>query len=157
MRRLFLLTSMLVALTLGGTYGSVLAQANSIIGTWKVSYPAGTRVENGTATTVTGTGKLIVQVKGDSLIARLVADPIEGAARPEARLAAVNGAGKVSFTQRGKAQVNLNGDVKEVTSISTWELTAKGDALEGTVERKLEGMDAPSRGPQPVTGTRVKG
>ena len=66
-------------------------------------------------------------------------------------------AGKVFFIQRGMARVNLNGEEKEVTSISTWTLVAKGDALEGTVERRLEGMDAPSRGPQPVTGTRLKG
>jgi hypothetical protein len=149
---LFLLTA---ALT--GGHGSAVAQGNPIVGTWKVTFAAGTRIENGTPTTITGTGKLIVQVQGDSLIARLIPDPIEGAARPEARLAAAGGAGKVTFTQRGQAQVNMNGEVKEVTSISTWTLTAQGDALEGTVERRIEGMDMPSRGPQPVSGTRIKG
>lgn len=145
----------LVAATLGG--GPVLAQANPIVGDWKISFAAGTRVENGTPTTITGTGKLIVKLQGDSLIARLIPDPIEGAARPESRLAAPSGTGKVTFVSRGQAQVNMNGDMKEVTSISTWTLNANGDALEGTVERRLEGMDAPSRGPQPVTGTRIKG
>ena len=153
----FLSSSMLVAAVLGGTYGSVLAQANPLVGSWKVTFAAGTRIENGTPTTINGTGKLLVGVQGDSLIARLIPDPIEGAARPESRLTAATGAGRIVFISKGKAQVNANGDVKDVTSISTWILSATGDALTGTVERKIEGMDAPSRGPQPVSGTRIKG
>ena len=149
---LLLLTAVL---TVG--YGSAVAQANPIVGTWKVTFVAGTRIANGTPTSINGTGKLIVEAQGDSLIARLIPDPIEGAARPESRLAAATGAGKVTFTSRGQAQVNMNGEMKEVTSISTWSLTAQGDALEGTVERRIEGMEMPSRGPQPVTGTRIKG
>ena len=133
------------------------AQSNPIVGTWNISYAAGTRVENGTATVVTGTGKLIVRAEGDSLIARLLPDPIDGQQRPESRMAAKAGTGSVIFLQRGAAQVNINGEQKQVVSISTWTLGVKGDALEGTVERRLEGMDTPSRGPQPVTGTRVKG
>ena len=153
----FLSSSMLVAAVLGGTYGSVLAQANPLVGSWKVTFAAGTRIENGTPTTINGTGTLIVGVHGDSLIARLIPDPIEGAARPESRLTAASGAGRIVFISKGKAQVNANGDVKDVTSISTWILSATGDALTGTVERKIEGMDAPSRGPQPVSGTRIRG
>ena len=150
------LSCLLLAIAMFGA-GPALAQSNPIVGSWKISFVAGTRVENGVATTITGTGKLIVQVQGDSLIGRLIPDPIEGAARPESRLAAPNVADTAEFIQRGKAQVNINGEVKEVTSISTWTLTADGDALSGTVERKLEGMDAPSRGPQPVSGARIKG
>ncbi len=148
---------LLVSVALGGGSSSALAQANPIVGTWKISFAAGTRIENGTPTTITGTGSLVVQLQGDSLIARLIPDPIEGATRPESRMAAPGGAGKVVFLQRGKARVNQNGEESEVTSISTWTLTATGDALDGTVERRLEGIEAPSRGPQPVKGTRVKG
>jgi len=137
-------------------YDTAVAQNNPIVGSWKITFAAGTRVENGTPTTITGTGKLIVQLQGDSLVARLIPDPIEGSARPESRLTAPTGAGKIVFVSKGKAQINANGDVREVTSISTWTLTANGDALEGTVERKLEGMDMPSRGPGPVSGTRTK-
>jgi hypothetical protein len=136
--------------------GPAAAQTNPIVGSWNVSYVAGTRMENGAATNITATGKLIVQVQGDSLIARLIPDPIEGTARPESRMAAQAGAGKVVFVQRGVARVNINGEQKDVTSISTWTLSANGDALEGTLERRLEGMDTPSRGPLPVTGTRVR-
>ena len=144
-----------VALSVVG-YGGASAQTNPIVGTWKVSYVAGTRMENGAATNIPGTAKLIIQVQGDSLIARLVPDPIEGTSRPESRMAAKTGAGTVVFVQRGAARVNINGEQKDVTSISTWTLTAKGDALEGTMDRRLEGMDTPNRGPQPVTGTRVR-
>ena len=156
MTRRSMLSMLIVAAVLGGS-GPVQAQSNPIIGTWKISFAAGSRMENGVVTVINGTGKLEVQARGDSLIARLIPDPIEGAARPESRLAGLNGAEKVVFTQRGQARVNVNGESKDVTSISTWTLTAKGDALEGTVERRIEGMDAPSRGPQPVSGTRIKG
>jgi hypothetical protein len=133
------------------------AQTHPLVGSWNLRYAAGTRIENGTPTVITGTGKLIVEAQGDSLIARLIPDPIEGGpARPESRMAARTGAGPLVFIQRGTARVNRNGEESEVTSISTWTLEVKGDALEGTVERRLEGMEAPSRGPQPVTGTRVE-
>jgi hypothetical protein len=155
-RRFLSLLLMVVAAASFG-YDTVLAQNNPIVGSWKVTFAAGARIENGTPTTINGTGTLIVQPQGDSLVARLIPDPIQGAARPESRLTAASGAGKVVFTSKGKAQVNANGDVKEVTSISTWILSATGDALTGTVERKIEGMDAPSPGPQPVRGTRIKG
>lgn len=147
---------LLAVLALGGGSDSARAQANPIVGTWTVSYAGGTRVENGVATTLTATGKLVVQLEGDSLVARLIPDPIEGRSRPEARMVAPGGAGTAVFVQRGTARVNINGEEKEVATISTWTLTAKGDALDGTVERRLEGMDTPTRGPQPVTGTRVK-
>ena len=91
------LSSLLVlSATLGAGSNSAVAQGNPIVGTWKISFAAGTRIENGTPTTITGTGSLVVQLQGDSLIARLIPDPIEGAARPEARMAAPGGAGKGS-------------------------------------------------------------
>jgi hypothetical protein len=147
---------MLAAFIMAGA-GPAAAQSHPLVGTWNLQYAAGTRIENGTPTVISGTGKLMVQLQGDSLIARLIPDPIDGApARPESRMAAPIGAGPVVFIQRGVARVNRSGEEKEVTSISTWTLDAKGDALEGTVERRLEGMETPTRGPQPVTGPRVK-
>ena len=153
----FLNSLLLGAAALGTGSGPVQAQANPLLGSWAINFAAGTRIENGTPTTITGTGKLVVQLQGDSIIARLIPDPMDGATRPETRMAAVNGAGKVVFVHRGQAHVNMNGEARDVTSISTWTLAAQGDALEGTVERRLEGVDAPSRGPQPVSGTRIKG
>ena len=153
----FLNSLLFGAAALGAGSGPVQAQANPLLGSWAINFAAGTRIENGTPTTITGTGKLVVQLQGDSIIARLIPDPMDGATRPETRMAAVNGAGKVVFVHRGQAHVNMNGEARDVTSISTWTLAAQGDALEGTVERRLEGVDAPSRGPQPVSGTRIKG
>lgn len=146
----------LATLILAGA-GPAAAQSPPIVGTWNLKYSAGSRMENGTRTEITGTGRLIVQRQGDSLIARLVPDPVDGApARPETRMAARAGADPVVFTHRGTARVNRNGEESEVTSISTWSLGAKGDLLEGTVERRIEGMDVPVGGPRPVSGTRVK-
>lgn len=156
MSRLSVLPPMLAAFIMAGA-GPAAAQSHPLVGTWNLRYAAGTRIENGTPTVIHGTGKLMVQLQGDSLIARLIPDPIDGGpGRPEWRMAARTGAGPVVFIQRGVARVNLNGEEKQATSISTWTLDAKGDALEGTVERRLEGMETPTRGPQPVTGTRVK-
>jgi hypothetical protein len=71
-------------------------------------------------------------------------------------MAARAGAHPVVFIHRGTARVNRNGEESEVTSISTWSLGAKGNTLEGTVERRIEGVDVPTGGPRPVSGTRVK-
>ena len=156
MYRLWLSPRMLATFVLASA-GPAAAQSHPLVGTWNLRYAAGTRIENGTPTVISGTGKLIVQLQGDSLIARLIPAPIDGGpARPESRMAARTGPRPVVFIQRGVARVNLNGEEKEATSISTWTLDAKGDALEGTVERRLEGRETPSRCPQPVTGTRVK-
>jgi hypothetical protein len=114
------------------------------------------RIENGTPTAITRTGKLTVAAQGDSLIATLVTDPADGHPnRPDVRLATKAGTGDAVFVQRSTAKLNINGAEQEAISISTWTLIAKGNTLEGTVARKIEGVDAPSAGPQPVTGTRV--
>lgn len=134
-----------------------LLAPNPIIGTWNISFAAGTRIEDGQPTTIMGTGKLTIEQIGDSLIAQLVANPIEGRpARPPARLAAAAGDGAVVFVSTSTATVNINGNEHTAISVSTWSLSATGDTLEGTVERRLEGFDAPSAGAQPVTGTRSK-
>lgn len=133
------------------------AQANPLVGTWKMTYPVGTRVENGAATVISGTGTLVVEAKGDSLVARLKTDPVEGRpARPETRMAAKATAGEVVFEMRSPARVNVNGEERDATSVSTWMLRASGDVIEGTVARRLEGSDLPPTGPLPVTGTRAK-
>ena len=106
----FLNSMLLGAAALGAGSGPVQAQANPLLGSWAINFAAGTRIENGTPTTITGTGWLVVQLQGDSIIARLIPDPMDGATRPETRMAAVNGAGKVVFVHRGQAHVNMNGE-----------------------------------------------
>lgn len=75
--------------------------------------------------------------------------------RPAAGTVAASG--EIVFVQRSQAQLNLNGAVQEATAVSTWKLRVTGDKLEGTVDRTIEGMNMPAAGPQPVTGSRVKG
>jgi hypothetical protein len=158
MDRSFFRSTLVTLVSLVGAGSAAAAQTNPLVGSWNLRYAAGARLENGTRTVVTGTGKLIVQLQDDSLIARLIPNPLEGApARPEARMAAKAGPGEVVFIQRGTARLNMNGEEREVTSISTWTLAATGDQLTGTVARRIEGADVPSAGPEPVTGSRLKG
>jgi len=131
------------------------AQQPPLVGTWEISFPAGMRMENGIETPLTATGVLTIEAKDDSLIATLVTNPSPDLpARPPARLAARVSAGAASFISRTTARLNINGDEREATAVSTWVLEAKGDILEGTVERRLEDVDMRPQAPRPVTGTR---
>jgi hypothetical protein len=133
------------------------AQSHPLVGAWKVDYAGGMQLENGVATPIRRTGTMTIEAKGDSLIATLVADASDGAPpRPAARLAGKSASGAVTFVSRSQATLNINGAEQQATSVATWTLEAHGDELEGTVARKLEGVDTPSGGPQPVTGTRLK-
>jgi hypothetical protein len=137
---------------------SLPAQQQPLVGVWQISFPAGARIENGTPTPIMATGVLTVEAKDDSLVADLVTDPSPDLpARPPVRLVAKAGTGDAVFISRSKATIRTNDSAREATVVSTWTIGAKGDTLGGTVERKLEGFDAGSQGPQPVTGTRRKG
>jgi hypothetical protein len=133
------------------------AQQPSLVGTWRISYPAGMRVENGMSTPIMASGTLTIEARGDSLIGELVTDSTAGLPpRPPAHLAAATSAGEATFVSRTQAKVNINGELSERTAVSTWSLRAKGDTLSGTVQRRLEGFGAGDQGPSPVTGTRRK-
>lgn len=140
------------------SHGALQAQQPSLAGAWKITYPAGMRIEDGVATPIMATGSLTVQPAGDSLIATLATDPgPDMPARPPLRLAAKSGPGEATFIGRSKATINVNGAEHEAAVTSTWVLRAKGDSLTGTVERKI---DSPEAGPQearPVTGVRKQG
>lgn len=148
--------AMLLAAAIAAVPPTLLAQPHPLVGAWKINFVGGMRIENGTPTPVKLTGTLTVEAKGDSLIATLVADPTGGASRPPTRLAAKSVSGDVTFVSRSQVTLNMNGAEQRATSVATWKLGAVNDKLEGTVDRKLEGVDAPAIGPQPVTGTRVK-
>lgn len=148
----------LLAAALAFAAPALSAQQHPLVGTWSISYAAGMRIENGSPTPINATGRLTVELQGDSLIATLATDPIPNLPpRPEVRLAARAGSGDAVFIQRGVATLNINGAEQKATSVSTWTLRAKGDQLEGTLERTIEGVDAHSPGPRPVTGSRLKG
>jgi len=134
---------------------SPLVAQHPLVGAWQVSFPAGVRLENGIATPIAASGVLTVVAQGDSLIGNLIIDLApEGPARPPLRLAALAGEGEATFVSRTKATIIRNGGQTEAGVTSTWTLGVRGDSLEGTVERKLEGVQDGSQGPQPVTGKR---
>jgi hypothetical protein len=133
------------------------ASPHPLVGTWKVEFPGGARIENGVATPIRLKGSLTVEARGDSLIANLVPDQGEGPARPPVRLAAKATAGDVTFVTHSQVTLNINGSEQKATSVATWVLRVNGERLEGTVDRKVEGMEAHAAGPQPITGTRASG
>jgi len=133
------------------------AQQAPLVGTWRISYPAGMRIENGTPTPIMATGTLTIKVQHDSLIGDLRTDPAPGRPkRPRVRLAAATSADTAVFTSHTKATVNINGNIREATAVSTWTLFASGDVLSGTLARTVEGLDAAGSTPGQVTGTRKK-
>ena len=134
------------------------AQQQPLVGTWKLSYPAGMRMVDGAATPIMATGVLTIAAQGDSLVGDLTTDPSpEHPQRPATRLSApAAGGDELVFASRSEATINRNGDAQTAVVWSTWTFEVKGDSLVGTVERKVEGIDLPSSGPQPVTGVRAK-
>jgi hypothetical protein len=147
---------MLRTIVFSALFGTMLqAQQPALVGTWRITYTAGLRMENGMSTAIMGSGTLTIVAQGDSLIGELVTDSSAGLPpRPPARLAATASTGEATFTSRSKAMVNIKGNRQEATAVSTWTLRASGDSLSGSVRRTLEGFDAPPQGPSPVTGTR---
>lgn len=135
------------------------AQDHPLVGNWTISFTAGMRMENGAATPITATGTLAFAAQGDSLIGTLTTDSIAGQPRrPPSRMAARTVAGEMTFVLRSPARINMNGEVREATGVSTWVLLANGDALTGTVQRRIEGLDdvqLPDQPTQPVTGKRT--
>jgi hypothetical protein len=138
--------------------GALQAQQQPLVGVWQITYTGGMRIEDGVATPIMATGTLTIDAKADSLVANLATDPAPDLpARPPVRVATKAGAGDATFTAHTTATININGSEREATVVSTWVLRAKGDSLEGTVQRKIEGFEGGSQEPQPVTGTRRRG
>ena len=135
--------------------GLVSAQSHPLVGEWKVSVPAGMRVEDGEPTYMMATGVMTVSSTGDSLIAIMKMEPLEGMPpRPATRLAAKLVPGKVLFSLTSEAKVNVNGEESTMKAVSTFVLDAVGDQLVGTVTREIDGVAGMKD--QPVKGTRTK-
>lgn len=148
-----LLAALLVTLP-----GALAAQAHPLVGNWDLELPGGMRMENGNVTPIMVKGSLVVVVEGDSLIGTLKAEPTEGRpARPPLRLATKSAPGQLKFTHSSEAKMSMNGEETTRTMLSVYLFAVDGDALKGTVERHIEGMDIESMAaPMPITGTRVK-
>jgi hypothetical protein len=151
MVRPLLVTALLVMPTLLG------AQSHPLVGTWDVQVPAGMRMENGEATPIMAKGSYTFAIVGDSIIGTLKNDPIEGQpARPAARVATKVVAGPVTFATQSEAKLNMNGEESTRTAYITYVFEVTGDTLKGSVDRRIEGINMMTMGPQPITGTRRK-
>lgn len=149
MTRAFLGAMMLAAAPLA-------AQDSELVGTWRVNFAVMVRVENGATTPVIGGGTLTIAASGDSLIGTLNTDSIPNEPmRPVVQMGGKPKGNTVSLTARGKATINMNGNEREMVSLSTWAVTATGDSLTGTLNRQIQGLGM-GPGAQPVTGTRKK-
>lgn len=148
--------AIVLALTLCNS--ALAAQQHPLVGAWQLTYPAGVQIENGVRTVIMGDAELTIAAQGDSLIATLVYQGRPDLpARPPSRMAAVAGAGPIVFVQRSMATLNTDGNEREAVALSTWTLSANGDAIEGTVARRIEGFPEGDQSPEPVKGTRRKG
>lgn len=147
-----------LALFLSAALSPLQAQSSHpLVGKWDVEYVAGHRVENDVSTPVLARAVLVLEAVGDSLVGTMVATPLPGMpTRPPSRFAARRVDGKVTFVVHSEATLNRNGELSSAKVISTWILAATRDALDGTVEREIVGVDAPSPGPAAVKGTRTR-
>ncbi len=134
------------------------AQSHPLTGKWSVEYAAGMRIENETPTPIMAKAALTVESVGDSLIATLVTEPTADLPpRPPVRLAARRVDGKMTFVQRTTLRMNRDGEESSHPATITWQFEVSGDAISGTIERKVEGMEMPGGAPATLKGTRAKG
>jgi hypothetical protein len=137
--------------------GVLAAQSHPLAGDWEISIPVGASIENGVATQIFANGAASFGVEGDSIIGTLKVEPPPGyPARPPARLASGAAAVPSVFVVNSQATIDINGEESTRKVTSTYTMTAKGDALEGTVKRVIEGGDVPQLEPQTFRGKRVK-
>ena len=141
---------------LAGMAAAADAQSSPLAGTWRVEYQRGLRNENGEITAIMGTAKLSLEQRGDSLVGQLAPEPgDDGRTPPPIQLAGASRGSSATFHTVSESRINVNDDIRVVKVNITWELTASGDALTGTMQRSIEGMEMPSE-PTPIKGTRVR-
>lgn len=137
--------------------GLPAAAQEPLVGTWRVIYPAGVQVDNGVQNTVMGTGTLRIVAQGDSLVGDFVPDPVaEFETRGPSRMAGLKGTGMVPLVTSSMLVLEVNGEQRGITLVSTWELEAKGDSLTGTLSHRVEGANLAAQEPGPVRGTRTR-
>jgi hypothetical protein len=137
----------------------LLAQASHpLVGRWNIEFQRGQRMENGTVTPIMGTGDLVVEARGDSLVATLTTAGTrpDGSTVPPAVMRGAARGSEAVFNHTTTAQLNMNGEVRNADAITTWTFRVAGDLLEGTMRREITGLmlQVPME-PSPVKGKRV--
>ena len=150
-----LIRSLLVATLL---LAAPMAQAQgtaSSVGTWKIEYARGQRMQNDVLTPVMGTGTLVIVAKGDSLMGTLETGPRpDGTVAPPSQLLGVKTADGARLVQKRQVSVSMNGEQSTVEMTITWELHVTGDAISGSLSAvSANGELPPLDGP--VKGTRA--
>ena len=125
------------------------------VGTWKVEYARGQRMENGELTPIMGAATLAIVARGDSLFGTLETGPRpDGQPATPSALSGVATRDGALFVQTRKVSVNRNGEESTVEVVMTWDLHMAGDAVTGTLKATSADPDMPPLD-SPVKGKRV--
>ena len=132
-------------------------QTHPLEGVWKITFPWHVEVVNGVVTPTMETAEMKVEIQGDSLVATISRTPTTDTPNPRPiRMAAPLGTGETVFETRDRVTMSIGGEERTMIAVSTWVLKPDGDGLDGSLERRLEGVPATSNGPLPLTGNRVR-
>jgi hypothetical protein len=130
--------------------------AHPLAGTWNIEYERGHSNMGGVISATMGMARLELKQRGDSLVGVLTPeDNHDGRGVTPMAIAGVGSGSSATLTSKTTARVNMNGNESTIDVTMTWELTANGDALTGTMSRKSEGLSMPAT-PSPVKGTRAR-
>lgn len=130
------------------------AQGAGVAGTWITEFDRMIRNEGGSVTTGDKTrARLVLQQKGDSVSGTFEVLAPGDAPRPARRLRGTISGDNVTLMSEFEARVNRNGEESTQTITVVYDLTVKGDKLEGTMTNRSGDMDMP---PRPFTATREK-
>ena len=122
------------------------------VGTWKIEYARGQRMENDKLTPVMGTGTLVITAKGDSLMGMLETGPRpDGTVAAPAQLRGVKTDDGARLVQKRQVNISMNGEQSTVEMTMTWELHVAGDAISGSLRSvsangELPPLDGPVKG-----------
>jgi hypothetical protein len=130
------------------------AQGAGVTGTWITEFDRMMRNENGSVTTGEKTrARLVLEQSGDSVAGTLQILGDGGTPPPPRQLRGTIAGDRVKLTAQFDARVNRNGEESTRTITVVYDLTVKGDTLEGTMTNRSGDMDMP---PRPFTATREK-
>ena len=152
-----LLRGLVAATLLLSATGAHAQGAPGAVGTWKVEYARGQRMENGELTPIMGAATLAIVAKGDSLFGTLETGPRpDGQPATPGALSGVATRDGALFVQKRQVSVSRNGAESTVEVVMTWDLHMAGDAVTGTLKATAADPGMPPLD-SPVKGKRIRG